>query len=214
MSVPSLFVSGNFSVQYLRGISYSFLWKLCSSACQLWIVQSAVHCLHPNVHWGEVEECAPPRECARVWPWRPPQWAACAVPQTAQVLPTSNFFNISAPDCTSTPNLFKILATLGCCHLQFAWGCYKLSEIITTFFFKLNNSFPFLKFPISGLLIFKLYTSWAAPYFVVCESVRLWGIGNTRGAFFAWRAHILSWPRIMCSQVRNLNFLEPSREMP
>ena len=35
-----------------------------------------------------------------------------------------------------------------------------------------------------------------------------------RGAFFAWRAPILSWPRIMCSQVRVLNFLEPSRKMP
>ena len=35
-----------------------------------------------------------------------------------------------------------------------------------------------------------------------------------RGAFFVWRALILSWPRIMCSQVRMLKFLEPSREMP
>ena len=35
-----------------------------------------------------------------------------------------------------------------------------------------------------------------------------------RGAFFAWRAPILSWPRIMCSQVHMLKFLEPSREMP
>ena len=35
-----------------------------------------------------------------------------------------------------------------------------------------------------------------------------------RGAFFLWRALILSWPRIMCSQVRMLKFLEPSREMP
>ena len=35
-----------------------------------------------------------------------------------------------------------------------------------------------------------------------------------RGAFFVWRAPILRWPRIMCSQVRMLNFLEPSREMP
>ena len=34
-----------------------------------------------------------------------------------------------------------------------------------------------------------------------------------RGAFFAWRAPILSWPRIMCSQVHMLKFLEPSREM-
>ena len=37
---------------------------------------------------------------------------------------------------------------------------------------------------------------------------------STTGAFFAWRAPILSWPRIMCSQVRMLKFLEPSREMP
>ena len=37
---------------------------------------------------------------------------------------------------------------------------------------------------------------------------------GTRGAFFACRAHILSWPRNMCSQVRMLKFLEPSREMP
>ena len=35
-----------------------------------------------------------------------------------------------------------------------------------------------------------------------------------RAAFFAWRAPILSWPRIMCSQVRMSKFLEPSREMP
>ena len=35
-----------------------------------------------------------------------------------------------------------------------------------------------------------------------------------RGAFFAWRAPILSWPRIMWSQVHVLKFLEPSREMP
>ena len=35
-----------------------------------------------------------------------------------------------------------------------------------------------------------------------------------RAAFFAWRAPILSWPRIMCSQVRMLEFLEPSREIP
>ena len=37
---------------------------------------------------------------------------------------------------------------------------------------------------------------------------------TSRGAFFAWRAPLLSWPRIMCSQVRMLKFLEPSREMP
>ena len=37
---------------------------------------------------------------------------------------------------------------------------------------------------------------------------------SDRGAFFAWRAPILSWPRIMCSQLRMLKFLEPSREMP
>ena len=36
---------------------------------------------------------------------------------------------------------------------------------------------------------------------------------SNRGAFFAWRAPILSRPRIMCSQVRMLKFLEPSREM-
>ena len=35
-----------------------------------------------------------------------------------------------------------------------------------------------------------------------------------RGAFFVWRAPIVSWPRIMCSQVRMLKLLEPSREMP
>ena len=35
-----------------------------------------------------------------------------------------------------------------------------------------------------------------------------------RGAFFVWRAPILSWPRIMCSQVCMLTFLESSREMP
>ena len=37
---------------------------------------------------------------------------------------------------------------------------------------------------------------------------------QARGAFFAWRAPIVSWPRIMCSQVRMLNFLGPSRKMP
>ena len=39
-------------------------------------------------------------------------------------------------------------------------------------------------------------------------------LDTNRGAFFAWRAPILSWPRITCSQVRMLKFLEPSREMP
>ena len=39
-------------------------------------------------------------------------------------------------------------------------------------------------------------------------------VSNARGAFFAWRAPILSWPRIICSQVRMLEFLEPSQEMP
>ena len=37
---------------------------------------------------------------------------------------------------------------------------------------------------------------------------------NSGGAFFAWRAPIVIWPRIMCSQVPMLKFLEPSREMP
>ena len=37
---------------------------------------------------------------------------------------------------------------------------------------------------------------------------------HARGAFFAWHAPILSWPRIMCSQVRMLKFLEPPWEMP
>ena len=100
-----------------------------------------------------------------------------------------------APDCTSTSNfqLFQYLCPrlhkhsqlvqdfghtrllpLAIClrMLQNKWNNYNI-------FFKLNNYFPFLKFPVLGLLIFKLYTSWAAPYFVVCESVRLWGIGNT-----------------------------------
>ena len=36
----------------------------------------------------------------------------------------------------------------------------------------------------------------------------------SRGAFFVWRAPMLSWPRIMCSQVSLLKFLEPSQEMP
>ena len=39
-------------------------------------------------------------------------------------------------------------------------------------------------------------------------------LDTNRGAFFAWRAPILSWPRITCSQVCMLKFLEPSREMP
>ena len=34
-----------------------------------------------------------------------------------------------------------------------------------------------------------------------------------RGAFFVWCAPIVSWQRIMCSQVRMLKFLKPSREM-
>ena len=47
------------------------------------------------------------------------------------------------------------------------------------------------------------------------ETKAFWkGTLSTRGAFFALRAHILSWPRIMCSQVRMLKFLEPSQEMP
>ena len=39
-------------------------------------------------------------------------------------------------------------------------------------------------------------------------------VPGTQGCIFAWSAPILSWPRIMCSQVRMLKFLEPSREMP
>ena len=45
--------------------------------------------------------------------------------------------------------------------------------------------------------------SWPGP-FVHCYH---------RGTFFVWRAPIVRWPRIMCSQVRMLKFLEPSREM-
>ena len=37
---------------------------------------------------------------------------------------------------------------------------------------------------------------------------------RSRGTFFAWRTPFLSWPRIMCSQMRMLKFLEPSQEMP
>ena len=37
---------------------------------------------------------------------------------------------------------------------------------------------------------------------------------RSRGAFFAWRAPILSWPRIMCSQMHILKCLELLREMP
>ena len=47
------------------------------------------------------------------------------------------------------------------------------------------------------------------PFVLVSEILH-----GSRGAFFAWRAPILSWPRIMSSQVRMLKFLEPSREMP
>ena len=44
-------------------------------------------------------------------------------------LPNSNFFNIC--DCTvSNSNLSKILDTLRCCHLLFAWGCLNV-KIIT-----------------------------------------------------------------------------------
>ena len=39
-------------------------------------------------------------------------------------------------------------------------------------------------------------------------------IVSPRGTYFVWRAHILSWPRITCSQMRMLIFLEQSREMP
>ena len=54
--------------------------------------------------------------------------------------------------------------------------------------------------------IFLWLTAYSTAY-----TVNHW---NDRAAFFAWRAPILSWPRIMCSQVRMLKFLEPSREMP
>ena len=49
-------------------------------------------------------------------------------------------------------------------------------------------------------------------YFCSCSILHSHPRG--KGAFFVWRAPILSWPRIMCSQVRMLKFLEPSREMP
>ena len=37
---------------------------------------------------------------------------------------------------------------------------------------------------------------------------------SSRSAFFVWRAPIVSWPRIRCSQVGMLKFLESSREIP
>ena len=37
---------------------------------------------------------------------------------------------------------------------------------------------------------------------------------SIRGAFFVWRAPIMSWPRIMCSQVGMLKVLQPSQEIP
>ena len=39
------------------------------------------------------------------------------------------------------------------------------------------------------------------------------GAAQRQGCIFVWCAPIVSWPRIMCSQVRMLKFLEPSREM-
>ena len=38
-------------------------------------------------------------------------------------------------------------------------------------------------------------------------------LSHNSGAFFVWPALILNWPRIMCSRVRMLKFLELSREM-
>ena len=34
-------------------------------------------------------------------------------------------------------------------------------------------------------------------------------MSSPRGTFFVWRAPIVSWARIMCSQVHMLNFVEP-----
>ena len=48
--------------------------------------------------------------------------------------------------------------------------------------------------------------AWKEPPARAPPSHFYWGqtISPCRGAFFAWRAPIVSWPRIMCSQVRRL----------
>ena len=50
--------------------------------------------------------------------------------------------------------------------------------------------------------------AWKEPPARAPPSHLYWGqtISPCRGAFFAWRAPIVSWPRIMCSQVRRLIF--------
>ena len=75
-----------------------------------------------------------------------------------------------------------------------------------------------------GYHFYHFYHKDIAPHFAVQCTVHarevmlehgcLYIFAKGRGAFFVWRAPILSWPRIMCSQVRMLKFLEPSREMP
>ena len=66
--------------------------------------------------------------------------------------------------------------------------------------------------PPTPWLLFSLH-SWTLS--LVDLECRLWDSTiSARGAFFAWRAPIVSWPRIMCSQAPMLKFLEPSREVP
>ena len=55
---------------------------------------------------------------------------------------------------------------------------------------------------------------WFTILHLVCSTTILQLLLLYRGEFFVWRAPNGSWPRIMCSQVGMLKFLEPWREMP
>ena len=64
--------------------------------------------------------------------------------------------------------------------------------------------------------ITQVYISYYTDVHILLQkcTIHLHILLHSRGAFFAWRAPILSWLKIMCSQLHMLKLLEPSREMP
>ena len=99
------------------------------------------------------------------------------------------------------PLLFhQILSKCGNFVLNLLKSCLKGKEG-TFWFIKKEN----LKYPSCKKWEQRFCSNSLCLYYLLCKY-----ISGVRGAFFAWCAPIVSWPRIMCSQVRMLKFLEPS----
>ena len=105
------------------------------------------------------------------------------------------------------------------------WPCTSVfEEIWSSFFFICFHPCPdlgwgvgkliaLLRLKLVFLILIFVFVSWGGGGGVPYKMPK-WEIGKTlqgiiarsRGAFFVWRAHILSWPKIMCSQVCMLIF--------